>query len=76
MILLGTGDTEDIVLIVIVLLLLFISLSLINKKVFFKILAKLNKLIMPSLYKKDISKLKAYEKVILVYRYWITKKSL
>ena len=43
---------------------------------FFKILAKVNKLLIPSLYKKDISKLKSYEKVILGYRYWVTKNSL
>ena len=45
-------------------------------KLFFKILAKVNKLIIPSLYKKDIGKLKGYEKVILGYRYWVTKNSL
>ena len=39
-------------------------------------LAVMNKLIMPKLYKKDITKLKNYEKVILGYRYWITKNSL
>ena len=43
---------------------------------FFKILAKVNKLLIPSLYKKDISKLKSFEKVILGYRYWVTKNSL
>jgi hypothetical protein len=45
-------------------------------KMFFKILVKVNKLIIPSLYKKDIGKLKNYEKVILGYRYWVTKNSL
>ena len=60
-----------------IILLLFILLAiLINRKLFFKILAKLNKLMMPSLYKKDIGKLKSYEKVILGYRYWVTKNSL
>jgi hypothetical protein len=46
------------------------------RKFFFKILAKVNKLIIPSLYFKDIGKLKSYEKVILGYRYWVTKNSL
>jgi len=36
----------------------------------------MSKLIMPKLYKKDITKLKNYEKVILSYRYWVTKNSL
>ena len=49
-----------------------------NKKklLFFKILAKINKVFFPSLYKKDIAKLKFYEKVILGYRYWVTRNSL
>ena len=63
--------------VILIILLLFILLAiLINRKLFFKILAKLNKLMMPSLYKKDIGKLKSYEKVILGYRYWVTKNSL
>ena len=46
------------------------------KFLFFKALAKINKAILPSLYKNDISSLKSYEKVILAYRYWVTKNSL
>ncbi|MBT6649931.1 MAG: hypothetical protein HOB54_01015 [Flavobacteriales bacterium] len=74
MILLGTGNSEDVILIVFLLSILLAIL--INRKLFFKILAKVNKLIIPSLYKKDIGKLKSYEKVILGYRYWVTKNSL
>ena len=74
MILLGTGNSEDVILII--LLLSILLAILINRKLFFKILAKVNKLIIPSLYKKDIRKLKSYEKVILGYRYWVTKNSL
>ena len=74
MILLGTGNSEDVILII---LILYILLAiLLNRKLFFKILAKVNKLVIPSLYKKDIGKLKSYEKVILGYRYWVTKNSL
>jgi len=63
--------------VILIILFFFILLAiLINRKFFFKILAKLNKLMMPSLYKKDIGKLKSYEKVILGYRYWVTKNSL
>ena len=74
MIILGTGNSEDVVLIVFLLSILLAIL--INRKLFFKILAEVNKLIIPSLYKKDIGKLKSYEKVILGYRYWVTKNSL
>lgn len=42
----------------------------------FKLLARLNKVIIPSLFHKDITKLNNLEKVILAYRYWITKNSL
>jgi len=74
MILLRTGISEDVMLIV--LLLSILLAILLNRKLFFKILAKVNKLIIPSLYNKDIGKLKNYEKVILGYRYWVTKNSL
>ena len=74
MILLGTGNSADVILII--LLLSILLAILIHRKLFFKILAKVNKLIIPSLYKKDIGKLKSYEKVILGYRYWVTKNSL
>ncbi len=74
MILLGTGNSEDVILIILILSILLAIL--INRKLFFKILAKVNKLIIPSLYKKDIGKLKRYEKVILGYRYWVTKNIL
>ena len=47
-----------------------------QKTYVFKAIAVMNKLIMPKLYKKDITKLKNYEKVILGYRYWVTKNSL
>ena len=74
MILLETGNSQDVILIILILSVLLAIL--INRKLFFKILAKVNKLIIPSLYKKDIGKLKSYEKVILGYRYWVTKNSL
>ena len=74
MILLVTANSEDVILII--LLLSILLAILINRKLFLKILAKVNKLVIPSLYKKDIGKLKSYEKVILGYRYWVTKNSL
>jgi hypothetical protein len=44
----------------------------------YKLLAKLNKLILPSLTKSglDISKAKGWQKALLAYRYIITIKSL
>lgn len=75
MVILGTGFTYDILLIVCFLFIILLML-LFQKKYIFRILAVINKLIMPKLYKKDINRLKNYEKVILGYRYWITKNSL
>ena len=71
MIALATGFRNGIIIIVLILFIL-----LFQKKYIFMSLAVMNKLIMPKLYKKDITKLKNYEKVILGYRYWITKNSL
>ncbi len=44
----------------------------------FKILAKINKIILPSFTKQhlDISKAKKWQKALLAYRYFITIKSL
>jgi hypothetical protein len=68
---LGNG-TVTILLILLITLLLMIF----RKKYIFKGLAIINKVIIPSLIKKDLSKLKSYEKLILAYRYWATKNSL
>ena len=75
MIVLGTGFGNGIMTIVLLLLIILFML-LFQKKYFFRSLAVVNKLIMPKLYKKDIAKLKNYEKIILGYRYWVTKNSL
>ena len=75
MITLSTGfgnGTITILLILLIILLLMIFL----KKYFFKGLAIINKVILPSLIAKDLTKLKDYEKLILGYRYWVTKNSL
>jgi len=47
-----------------------------RKKYIFKVLSALNKIVLPSLITKDLSKLKGYEKLILGYRYWVIKNSL
>lgn len=74
MILLGTGSSSDIVLIVFVLFLLLTVI--INKQLFFIVLAKVNKLIIPTMMQKDFSNLKTTDKLIIAYRCWVTKNSL
>jgi len=48
------------------------------KKQFFRLLARLNKLILPCLSKKriDISKLKKWQMLLLGWRYFVTKNAL
>jgi hypothetical protein len=46
------------------------------KKLFFKILASLNRLLLPSLGKKDLTKLSTWQKGIVAYRYWVTTNAL
>ena len=75
MIVLGIGFGNGTITIIFLLLIIFLMM-LFQKKYIFRGLAVINKLIMPKLYKKDITKLKNYEKVILGYRYWVTKNSL
>ena len=74
MIILSTGLGNGTITIVFILLIILLMM-IFQKKYLFKGLAVLNK-ILPSLYKKDISKLKGYEKLILGYRYWVTRNSL
>lgn len=74
MILLSTDYIADIIFIVLGLLIVLFFLA--YKTLIFKTLARINKLIFPSLYNKDITKLKPHEKLIVAYRYWITRNSL
>jgi len=46
------------------------------RKQLFKVLVKLNKLILPSYYQKDPMKLTAFQKGILGFRYWALTNSL
>jgi len=45
-------------------------------KLIFKGLARVNKIIVPSMKNKDLLKLSKVDKLIVGYRYFITKKSL
>ncbi len=46
------------------------------KKSLFKLLAKINKAILPKFYKKDLKSLKKWEMGIIAYKYWVTTNSL
>jgi DNA-directed RNA polymerase subunit H (RpoH/RPB5) len=46
------------------------------QKKIFKILAQLNKWILPRISRKDITRLSKTDKLIVAYRYWITKNAL
>lgn len=46
------------------------------KKQFFKMLVKLNKLVLPSIYKIDPMKLSKVQKAVLGYKYWVLTHSL
>lgn len=46
------------------------------KKAIFKILARINKVIMPRYSKKGITKLSKFEKAMVGYRYYVTKNAL
>lgn len=46
------------------------------KKQLFKILVKLNNMVLPSLHRKDPMKLTTWQKAILGYRYWALTNSL
>jgi hypothetical protein len=46
------------------------------KKVIFKFLAKVNKVLMPRYSKRDITKLSKFDKALVAYRYWITLHAL
>jgi hypothetical protein len=75
MIILSTGLGNGIITILLILLIILL-LMLFRKKYIFKGLAIINKVIFPSLIRKDLSKLKGYKKLIFGYRYWVTKNSL
>jgi len=46
------------------------------KKTVFKILARLNKLILPRYSKRDLSKLTKFDQAVVAYRYWVTLNAI
>ena len=75
MITLSAGFGNDTITTFLILLVILV-LMIFRRKYIFKGLAIINKVILPSLIAKDLIKLKGYEKLILGYRYWVTKNSL
>lgn len=46
------------------------------RKLFFKGLAKLNKVIMPRFSQRNLFKLRKWEQALVAYRYWVTINAL
>ena len=46
------------------------------QKKLFKILARINKLVLPRYSKRDLAKLSKIEKALVAYRYWVTTHAL
>lgn len=46
------------------------------KKSLFRLLARINKVVLPRYSKRDITRLSKLDKAIVAYRYWITKNAL
>lgn len=46
------------------------------KNSFFSLLAKLNQQLLPKYYKKDLRRLKPWEKAIVGWKVWVVKKIL
>jgi len=42
------------------------------KKIIFQLLAKLNKIVLPSYAKRDLTKLSKFDWAIIGWRYWVT----
>jgi hypothetical protein len=53
-----------------------IQIETMIKKQLFKMLAKVNKVIMPRFSRKDITRLSNIEKGLVAWRYWVTINSL
>lgn len=46
------------------------------KKLAFQLIARINKMILPKLWDKDLNKLTKFEKLIVAWKYYITRNSL
>jgi len=46
------------------------------KKILFKTIAKVNKVILPRYSQRDITRLTKFDKGLVAYRYWVTLNAL
>ncbi|MGC1241948.1 MAG: hypothetical protein WA874_10175 [Chryseosolibacter sp.] len=46
------------------------------KKSFFKLMAQVNRWLLPRYSKRNLSKLSKVDQAIIAFRYWVTKNSL
>jgi hypothetical protein len=46
------------------------------KKKLFRVLAKINKLLLPKYSQRDLTKLSKVDKALVAYRYWVTTNAL
>lgn len=46
------------------------------KKTFFRFLARLNKLLLPKMWGKDLTRLSRFQKAIVGWRYYVTRNAL
>ncbi len=47
-----------------------------NKQMVFKVLAKINKIILPKYSKRDLNKLTKLDRALVAFRYWVTVNAL
>lgn len=45
-------------------------------KRFFRMLAMMNKAFLPSLWRRDLQRLNAAQRLIVAWRYWVTRNAL
>lgn len=46
------------------------------RKAFFKTLASINKVALPRMSKKDLTRLTTFQKAIVAFRYWVTTNAI
>jgi len=46
------------------------------RKRLFRVLARLNRAVLPKLWDKDLSRLSTTQKALVAYRYWVTRNAL
>jgi hypothetical protein len=46
------------------------------KKTLFRVLARVNKWILPRYSKRDLAKLSKVDQALIAYRYWVTKNAI